>query len=281
MKKLVSFILILFIFSSRPPCYAAGLSQGEARVFDYAGLFTAEEAAGLEERAGQLRDSMKAEVVILTVADGEGKDSQHIADQFYFDQGFGDSFHENGILMLIDMDNRECYLGAYGSMIRILTDERIGQILDQAIASAGSGNYAEAALTGVEEAYGCFQKGISSNQYNYNVETGEISVYRSIRWYEALFALAVSSVVAALVCSGVVQRYQMEDSGAESAGLAYQAGCRFQFCNPSDNLVNTMVTHTMIPRQPSGGAGGGRSSSGRSSTHSYGGHQAGGGGKKF
>lgn len=268
--------------AGRQPVYGAALSDGDERVFDQAGLFDSREVSMLEERVSRLRDEMKAEVVILTVEDAKGRTSQYTADQFYFDNGFSETFHENGILMLIDLDNRELYLGTYGSMIRILTDERIEKILDEVYAAAAEGEYASAALAGVEKAGEYFTQGIVKGQYNYDVETGKISVHRSIRWYEAVFAVLASGFVAWGVCRGVVRSYRMKDSTSEADKLAYRSDCNFRYRNPADRLVNTMVTHMVIPRQQSpGGRGGGFSSSGRSSTHSYGGHQAGGGGRKF
>lgn len=255
----------------------------EGRVFDYAGLFDLEETASLEERAAQFRKEMKVEAVVLTVADAGGQSAQYTADQFYFDHGFSESFHENGIVVLIDMDNRELYLGAYGSMIRILTDERIEAVLDDMYDAASQGAYGDAAMAGLDGARKYFEKGIVSNQYNYDVETGAISVHRSIRWYEALFALIVSGAAAGGVCLGVVRQYGMKEASGEGSRLAYRTDCHFQFQNPSDHLLHTAVSHVVIPRQPprsSGGSSGGRSS-GRSSTHSYGGHRAGGGGRKF
>ncbi len=256
-------------------------SQETERVFDYAGLFDQEEIKILEETAARLQKEMKAEVIVVTVDDADGQSARQVADQFYFSHGFEQTYHENGILMLIDMDNRELYLGTYGSMIRVLTDQRIERILDQVYDAASKERYADAALAGIEMSGEYFQKGIQSNQYHYNVETGAISRYRSIRWYEALFAFAVSAGTAAGVCWKIVGEYGMKDVGSQGDSLAYRADCRFQFHNPSDQLVNTLVTHIVIPRQPTGGGHSGGSFSGRSSTHSYGGHQAGGGGRKF
>ena len=264
------------------PALGAGKAQEPERVFDYAGIFAEGEKDLLEETITQLREEMKAEVVVLTVKEAGGRSAQEVADGFYFDQGFGEAYHENGILFLVDMDNRELYLGTYGSMIRVLTDKRIERILDKVYAAAASGQYGQAALAGISEAGEYFRKGIQSNQYIYDTETGKISRYRSIRWYEALFALAASGAVAGLVCLGVVRQHRMEEPYREGEGLAYRTDCQFRFQNPKDTLVNTLVTHVVIPRDPPQSAGGrGGGFSGRSSTHSYGGHQAGGGGRKF
>ncbi|MDO5350935.1 MAG: TPM domain-containing protein [Lachnospiraceae bacterium] len=280
--KALAFVWVLW-FVCLGTAFAGELKDGSQRVFDYAGVFEKEEAARLEEKTAQFRQEMKVEAVVLTVEDANGQSPQYTADQFYFDQGFSESFHENGIVVLIDMDNRELYLGTYGSMIRILTDERIQDILDNMYDAASQGAYGDAAMAGLDGAQYYFKKGIVSNQYNYDVETGEISVHRSIRWYEALFALLVSTAAAAGVCLGVVRQYGMKEDPGVNSRLAYRADCRFQFQNPTDQLLHTAVSHIVIPRQPprGGGRGFGGGSSGRSSTHSYGGHRAGGGGRKF
>lgn len=283
-KAAVPAVLCMLWFSFAGTVYADQLTDQETRVFDYAGLFDAQETARLEEKTMEFREEMKVEAVVLTVADANGQSAQYEADQFYFDHGFSQSFHENGVVVLIDLDNRELYLGTYGSMIRILTDERIEDILDDMYDAASQGRYGESAMAGLDGVQKYFEKGIVSNQYNYDVETGKISVHRSIRWYEALFALAVSSMAAGGVCLGVVRQYGMKEGagGSASSQLAYRTDCRFQFQNPSDQLLRTAVSHMVIHRQPPRGGGmSGGHSSGRSSTHSYGGHRAGGGGRKF
>lgn len=47
----------------------------------------------------------------------------------------------------------------------------------------------------------CYDNGIAADQYNYDPETGKISRYRSVRWYEALFALAAAGCPAAALPS--------------------------------------------------------------------------------
>lgn len=266
--------------------YGAGfnsgeLKEGESRVFDYAGLFSPEETQKLEEEAARLREKIKAEFLVLTVDKAGGWSSREIADEFYFSHGFGESFDENGALVLIDMDNREIYLGTYGIMIRVITDQRLERILDAAFSYAARGDYAGAALTMLGECEAYVQKGIVAGQYNYNEETGRIEVHHTIRWYEALVALAISAAAAGLVCSGALRGYRIKGDNGKDSRLAYQESSRLQLQPPSDRLVNTTVHHTVIARQSTGGHSSGGSSSRRSTTHSHHGHRAGGGGRKF
>ena len=128
--------------------------------------------------------------------------------------------------------------------------------------------------------------GIPGNQYNYDTDTGKISRYRSIRWYEALMAFGISGFVAGSVCLTVKRRYSMEEdrNQVRNLNMAYRAEARFRYDGQEDRLVNQFVTSRVIPRSTgtSNHGGGSRSSSGRSSTHrSSSGRSHGGGGRKF
>lgn len=265
----------------RMSSFGAELSDQESRVFDYAGLFSREEAAELEEKAAELRENIKAEFIVLTVDNAGGETAREVADEFYFSHGFEQSFEEDGALVLIDMDNREIYLGTYGIMIRVITDQRLQRILDAAYPYAAEGDYAAsvtAMLNGCDE---YVRQGIVAGQYNYDEETGRIEVYRTIRWYEALAALAVSAVIAGSVCLGVCKSYKMKGNAEKENRLAYQQNSNFHLQPLSDHLLNTTVHHTVIQRQNTGGRSSGGSSARRSTTHSHSGHRAGGGGRKF
>ena len=125
-------------------------------------------------------------------------------------------------------------------------------------------------------------KGIQAGQYNYDTETGEISIYRSIRWYEAACAVIAPAMIAGSVCLGIKSRYSMKQSDRERANslLAYRADAKYRFGDVNDILLNKFVTSAPIPRGGSGSGGSG--SSGRSSTHrSSSGRSHGGGGRRF
>lgn len=259
----------------------------EQRVFDMAGLLTKEEVAEFERIIQENRDRMKIDIVVVTTEDAGGKSAREYADDFYDEGGYGYGRKKNGVLFLIDMDNRELYVSTGGDVIRLLTDSRIESILDDVYEGASRSDYADsvgAFLKAVDQYY---QKGIVSGQYNYDTETGRISIHRSIRWYEMLLALAVSGFVAGSICLGVINRYEMKKERRQAANylMAYRADCQFRYQEQTDNLVNKFVTTAVIPRsQNHSGGGGGRSggSSGRSSTHrSSSGRSHGGGGRKF
>lgn len=251
-------------------------------VFDNAGLWDGEQNGQLEEMAASLSQKIKMETVIVTINDAEGKSATAYADDYYDEGGFGTGSDHSGALFLIDMDNREIYISTTGKMIRYLTDERIERILDDAYDQVAEGNYADGAKVFLKDVEHYVDKGIVAGQYNYDTETGKISVYRRITWLEALIAVVAAAVIAFIPCKSVINGYGMKKKRKQALNyyMAYRSECNFNFRVSNDYLINQFVTKTKIPRNTGGGSGG--SSSGRSSTHSSSsGRSHGGGGRSF
>lgn len=261
----------------------------EQRVFDEAGLFSGEEVSALEEQIAEVRDQANMDLVIVTTDDALGKGAREYADDFYDEGGFGVGRELSGILFLIDMDNREICISTAGAMQRFFTDDRIDSMLDHAYELVARGDYAGAAGQAVEDASGWYRKGIPGGQYLYDEDTGRISRYRSIRWYELLMALGVAAFCAAGVCMNVKREYAMKQERRQAAGFcqAYRADAQFAFREKNDVLVNSYVTQQIIPRSSGrsgsgGGSLGGRSGGGRSTVHrSSSGRSHGGGSRRF
>lgn len=285
-KAIAAWLMVtIFCLGGMMPAFAAE----EQRVYDDAGLFTAAQIEAFEETIAQYRKELGVDIVVLTTDDAQGKDGQSYADDYYEAGGFGKGSKKSGILFLIDMDNRELVLSTDGECIRIFTDARIESILDDTYEGAVEGDYAASVEAFLEDARYYVKKGIVAGQYNYDTETGAISVYKSIRWYEALLAFAVSFIVAGGACLNVKRQYKMEPTSSQKNNLnmAYRADSKFAFYDRNDVMVNSYVTTQVIPKKTtsSGGrssGGGSRSSSTRSSTHrSSSGRSHGGGSRRF
>lgn len=259
------------------------------RVYDMAELLDEEEEADFESVIAGQRKELGFDIVVVTIENAGGKGAQEFADYNYEVAGFGAGSSHDGILFLIDMDNRELVLSTEGKAIRIFTDQRIEEMLDNVYEGASDGDFAASVAAFLEDTAYYGRQGIQSNQYNYDTETGRISVHRSIRWYEALLALVVSAFAAGTVCLSIKRQYEMKETPGQARNLnmAYRADCRFAYQNESDTLINKFVTSQVIPRSTNGsgssGEGfGGHSSAGRSSTHhSSSGRSHGGGSRKF
>ncbi len=254
------------------------------RIYDMAGLL---DKAYVQEAGAVIKEyqhTYHLDIVVVTTEDAGGKTATAYGDDFYEEGGFGQGKGKNGILFLIDMDNRELAFSTDGAAIRIFTDQRIESMLDGVYEGASQGDYRASVESFLKDVEKYCRAGIPGGQYTYNTETGEISVYRSIRWYEALLAVAVSALVAGTACLTVKRQYGMEgdERQVQNLAMAYRGTARFVYNDETDRLVNKFVTSRVIPRNTESGGSGGHSSSGRSSTHmSSGGRSHGGGSRKF
>lgn len=270
-----------------------GAVSGQPRVFDQAGLFSETEIIQLEEKIAQCRKSTKMDVVIVSAyADGE-RSAEEYADDYYDYGGFGVGKKASGVLLLYYMDGPgqpggECYISTAGTMINMLTDERIESILDDVYGDLGNRDFAGATEHFLEDVKAYVKEGVESGQYTYDRDTGEIVRYHSIRLYEVAIAMVIAGILAGSVCLDIKKRYAMKQSSREVSNSlqAYRADCAFCFSVAGDKMINKYVRSIPIPRNTSSGSGGrghsGSSSAGRSTIHtSSSGRSHGGGGRRF
>ena len=270
-----------------------GAVSGQPRVFDQAGLFSETEIIQLEEKIAQCRKSTKMDVVIVSAyADGE-RSAEEYADDYYDYGGFGVGKKASGVLLLYYMDGPgqpggECYISTAGTMINMLTDERIESILDDVYGDLGNRDFAGATEHFLEDVKAYVKEGVESGQYTYDRDTGEIVRYHSIRLYEVAIAMVIAGILAGSVCLDIKKCYAMKQSSREISNSlqAYRADCAFCFSVAGDKMVNKYVRSVPIPRNTSSGSGGrghsGSSSAGRSTIHtSSSGSSHGGGGRRF
>ena len=270
-----------------------GAVSGQPRVFDQAGLFSETEIIQLEEKIVQCRKSTKMDVVIVSAyADGE-RSAEEYADDYYDYGGFGVGKKASGVLLLYYMDGPgqpggECYISTTGTMINMLTDERIESILDDVYGDLGNRDFAGATEHFLEDVKAYVKEGVESGQYTYDRDTGEIVRYHSIRLYEVAIAMVIAGILAGSVCLDIKKRYAMKQSSREVSNSlqAYRADCAFCFSVAGDKMINKYVRSIPIPRNTSSGSGGrghsGSSSAGRSTIHtSSSGRSHGGGGRRY
>ena len=115
------------------------------------------------------------------------------------------------------------------------------------------------------------KEGIPGNQYNYQEKVKSISIF------DVAIALGGGTIAGALFYISVKSRYSMKNPGHS---FSYKTNSIVNVANTEDRLVDSFVTHRIIPKPTntnSSGGGGGRSTV----HHSSGGKSHGGGGRKF
>ena len=244
-------------------------------VYDDANLLTNAERESLNEQITALKEKTGWDIFAVTTDNANGKTTMAYADDFYDEKTSEDS---NGFLVLIDMDNREIYISTSGKAIRYLTDSRIEAVLDAGYNFVSNGIYEaclSAMISKVDEYY---EAGIPEDQYNYDVETGAISKYRTVTWMEAWPIAILAIGVGFGIYFGVQRSYSIKGGKYE---YPFQKYGEVKLRVKEDQFLHKSVTHHRIQTSSSGSSSS-HSSSHRSSTHrSSSGRSHGGGGRKF
>lgn len=243
---------------------------------DQAGLLTQSEAEDIEEMIEELEDKTGWDVMAVTTDDAEGMNAEYYAEKWFDDYTTSD----DGILCLIDMDNREIQYKTFGEAIYYLTDDRWQGIVDDAYEYVSDGDYYGTFETMLEETDYYYNAGIPSGQYTYDEDTYEVVRYsdthRGITVTEALIAVVVALAAGGITVGGIIGSYRLKFGGYK---YPIEKNGSVNLRRKEDAFVNQFVTHRHIPK--SNGSGG-SSGSGRSTVHTgAGGRSSGGGGRKF
>lgn len=279
-KGLGLILLMVFCLSTFCPTLLAD----ETRVYDQAKLFTSEDIAKLETSISSLKSEYPLDIVIVTTNDAEGKTSQTYADDFYDNGGFGYNGTYDGILLLIDMDNRNVSISTDGEMPRYFNDTRISTMLDHVIAPLKNGEYAQGAYAFLDDVKTYMDKGIVTNnlvyrdfkyssntphepfknQYGQPLSISDIALCLLIA---AVAALIITFIVRAIIIHTYKHpRFTTPSTRPDRSSVHYT--------ERQDHFVTSHTSRTKIQSN--------NNSSGGSSIHkSSGGHSHGGGSRGF
>ena len=268
-------------------------NQG-VHVFDTGALLTDEEKESLETKLSSAADETGFTVAVFTADDGDSDaaDAEDFADMIYYYGDLGEGDDKDGVILVIDMYIRSVYIYTHGIATRYITDSMINYVYDDLDGglynSLSDGDYAKACnifADGVLEAY---RGGISSDQANYNTETGETDYYAEpaekslFNPVHLIVSLILSLIIGIIPVNSTKKKYAMkaEKAQAQRFNLSYRADSAYAFSGNAARLISKHVTTAPIPRpKPSGGGGhGGGFSSGSSGR---GGSFHGGGGRSF
>lgn len=272
-------------------CMGIAMADGQ-RVYDDAGLFSADEAAALEQRIAELRQQHGYDFAVHT-ADSGVYDTADYADTFYEDMGFGTGEEYSGVLFFIDMQSRTTFISTSGHLINIIDDAREEEIFDAQMDYLSAGDFGGAMLASLDMASQYIADGPVEGYYGYDETTGELLNPSDYGGYEEPgFSLArmlggLAGGLALGLLAGVIARAAISRSYARRyKPVAYdiERNARLNLTASDSNVVNKFVTTRRIPRNNNSGGGGsfGRGGGGGSGVRiSSGGRSHGGGGRRF
>lgn len=266
-------------------CCLGGFGYGEQRIFDEAGLFTQEEEAALGQAVSEAVREGELDVAILTVNSTGGRSAMDFADDFYDENGFGYG-DDTGILLLINMGEREVWISTAGMAVDYFTDSRIDSMVDAVTAELSDGDYYRGALVFVQESAYYMYREVSVDEWQtqYGGSTGVYDTQEISSGGSHTARRVLVSLAAALVAAGVTVfvMYRQEKGRMTANSHTYLKDNRYALQNRQDIYTHTTTITRRLNNTPPPGARMGGSFHGRGGVHvSGGGMRHGGGGGRF
>ena len=232
MKRFSAILLTLaMLLALALPVMAAG---GDYLVDD-ADLFTSAQERSLSKLLKEISQEYEVDVVVVTADDLGGKSSQSYADDFFDYGGYG----EDGILWLIDMDNRQSTFSTTGTCIDIFNDDTLELFQDELTPYLTDEEYKEAV-----EHFGA----LCREYLGFDVLTA------------LLIALVVGLVVAAIATA--VMKGQLKSVHSKADAADYMKPGSLQLTEARDFYLYHTMTRVAKPKD--NGSSTHTSSSGRS-----------------
>lgn len=261
MKKLFICLIIL--------CMAGLPALAETdRVVDEAGLLSAYEESQLEDTIGRIAAQYEMDVAIVT-KDGIGFRSINVYTADYFEAaGYGLGPGKDGLIFLMDMEEREYFTATHGEAITIFTDYGLDTIHDKIVGRLSAGDY-----------FGAFERYLAYvEKYlaDYR-QAGVIYDYgnRQKAPLQERFMGAVPIVFLVALGIGLIVSFslkgQLKTVRRKGNALNYVRQGSFSLSRSQDIYLYTRTTRRRIETNTSSGSRGGSSTFRSSSGGSFGG----------
>lgn len=226
------------------------------KVYDFADLYTDSEEEELYKLATEYIDKYNYDFAIVTINENNKKDYVEYADDFY---DYND-FKTDGILFLIDMDNRYVYMSTTGDAIKMYSDSRIDRATDVGSYLA-SKEYFEGTKQFITRISNYAEAGYAKDD---NTSKVEIPTSKKL-----LISAGSAAVITLIVMIILVSKNKL----VRKATTADEYLTKKDVGVISDVLVSTHTTKTRIEHESSSRGGGSSTHSGSSGTsHGGGGH---------
>jgi uncharacterized protein len=131
MKKTLSSLLFITIFSCLSYSAEVKFPDYSGNVNDYAGIIDTENTAKIKILANQLKENTGAEIAIVTIRSAYPLDSKSYATQLFEKWGIGKKDKDNGLLILFIKKDRRIEVEVGYGLEGIITDGFAGEVLDK------------------------------------------------------------------------------------------------------------------------------------------------------
>ncbi|WP_243154826.1 TPM domain-containing protein [Clostridium thermarum] len=269
-KKISICLLIIFfaVFLGQTTVKAVSSKN----IIDDLDYLTDSEILTLQSDIDNIIADYNLEAVVVITDETEGKSSRDFADDFYDYGGYGVDGDYSGLLMLINMAQREVWISTTGRAIDIFTDSRISTMVKNVTTSLSKGSYYEACTTFIRDVKSYAKMGVPAGQHRVDEESVDNSTYfqRVLRlmksFYVYLIAIAVALIATLIASSSSEGKVTINSGTYEEAGSFELSASRDDFIRESTtrtvietntNSSSNSTTHRGSSGRSHGGGGGG------------------------
>ena len=241
------------------------------KVYDFADLLTDTEETDLYNEAMDYIKNTNYDLAIVTINENPKKSEVEYADDFYDYNNFGLTDTRDGLVLLIDMDNRQLYISTTGYAIKMYDDNRIEGILDSGYSYIKQEMYYNTLSEMIKTLKVYYDKGYPASNSNLNIDSnGNVSY---IKYISYPLVIILSSIITLIISLILYNMSRLKIKVLSTVSYLKNKN----LSTKEDHLYNTIVTHHLRSSDSSSSGGGGGSSFHTSSS----GSSHGGGGRGF
>ncbi len=252
-KKLFITGLIFLICLTMLPLSAYAAADQSALLSDGADLLTESEEQELLAELNRIREAYQVDVIVVTMDSLGTYSPDSYVEYLYDSQGYGYGANQDGVLLLVAMEERDYRILANGFGSDAISYSELDELCDAVAQHLSDENYAEAFQVFAEEC-----------EYQIN---GEINGFPFDFTTNLLIALGVGLVVALIVTA--IMLSQLKSVKPKRGATVYTKAEGMQMTRSSDRFLYRTVSR--IRRETNSSSSGGRSYGGGGSSRKVGG----------
>ncbi|MBQ8208563.1 MAG: TPM domain-containing protein [Clostridia bacterium] len=235
-------LLLAFSFSVSAESYPP-------RLVDEADILTLSEEQILSEKLDSVREKYSLDVVIVTVFSLDGKWATEYADDYYDYGGYGD----DGILLLLSMEERDWAVSTKGYGMTVFTDAGIDYMMDQILDDLLDDHYYDAFSEFVSLCDDFSDNAANGKIYDIgSLPKGEFPIFKYV-----IIAFAVGFLIAFIATA--VMKGQLKSVRPAYNAASYIKNGSFKVTESRDLFLYSTITKTPRPQNNSSGGRGGSS----------------------
>lgn len=231
----------------------------QEKVYDFADLFSDEEEIKLLEKINLYINEYNLDLAVVTINQNNKRTPQEYADDFYDYNNFGKNNTKDGLLFLIDMENREIYMTTTGYAITMYNDYRINTSLDKVYKKMTNKEYYE----GVSNYIDIISKYASLGPPSSKDKRVEQSLVKTL-----LYSSGISLVITIIIMIVLINKNKLVSKKTTAEQYLKKESVKIE--KLGNVLINSHTTRSAINHDSGGGSSTHSGSSGVS--HGGGGH---------